>query len=505
MTQNKMIRCRYFESRTHQRSTARFCYSTMLVNPTLTKRMKTPIRLVVILSLSLMAACRAPKPADPSNTNDVAAQQTNSMASVPESPSTNSTAETEQLDVNDISFLWPVPKTKEDADALISLADAASDGPIMPPAIFKALIEMAKTVGVNGRTIQFPDASFEDPRTWKVAGIRVNPTALGTNPKALAIAEIPGIRLIVQPVTVNGDVATVNDFTMHVVFNFTQKGTPPKLFSPNKAAFGPIIQDLRSIKESMGIQTTGIPLQVHPGFSPDPKPLTGKLREFLKRHLASSQLDGQQQAAISFMGIPSRFEPWIFFKVKVDVAAATLTSIPVSGVFDSTNPESEMLSFANPDGQVVPEPQLPQAVTGVSTARLFPTVAAADFDNPISPGATNQLLQHFKVRDTMDIVANPQITSTLTTDCVSCHTESTRRNAMGNILSQPGTAFKPAVGISGVSEDVLPKDTWNLRNFGWGFNFHDGQTFHPTVSQRAANEAAESADYINKNYPPSAQ
>jgi hypothetical protein len=406
--------------------------------------------------------------------------------------------------VNDISFLFPVPKTKEDADQLISLVDMDSDGPIMPPAVFKALIEMAKTMGVNGRTIQFPDPSFEDPHTWKVAGIRVNPTALGTNPKALAMAEIPGIRLIVQPVTVNGDVATVNDFAMHVVFNFIQKG-PPKLFGPNKAEFVPIIQDLRSIKESMGVQTTGIPLQVHPGFSPDPKPLTDKLRELIKKHLASSQLDGQQQAAISFMGIPNRFEPWIFFKVKVDVATATLTSIPVSGVFDLTNPESEMLSFANPDGQVVPAPQLPQAVTGVSTARLFPTVAAADFDNPISPGATNQLLQHFKVRDTMDIVANPQITSTLTTDCVSCHTETTRRNAMGNVLSQPGTAFKPEAGISGVSEDVLPKDTWNLRNFGWGFNFHDGQTFHATVSQRAANEAAESADYINKNYPPSAQ
>lgn len=466
--------------------------------------MKISFRLVVLLSLGLMAACRAPKAAESSNTNDVAAHQTNSMASVPESPSTNSTAETEQLDVNDISFLFPVPKTKEDADQLISLVDMDSDGPIMPPAVFKALIEMAKTMGVNGRTIQFPDPSFEDPHTWKVAGIRVNPTALGTNPKALAMAEIPGIRLIVQPVTVNGDVATVNDFAMHVVFNFIQKG-PPKLFGPNKAEFVPIIQDLRSIKESMGVQTTGIPLQVHPGFSPDPKPLTDKLRELIKKHLASSQLDGQQQAAISFMGIPNRFEPWIFFKVKVDVATATLTSIPVSGVFDLTNPESEMLSFANPDGQVVPAPQLPQAVTGVSTARLFPTVAAADFDNPISPGATNQLLQHFKVRDTMDIVANPQITSTLTTDCVSCHTETTRRNAMGNVLSQPGTAFKPEAGISGVSEDVLPKDTWNLRNFGWGFNFHDGQTFHATVSQRAANEAAESADYINKNYPPSAQ
>jgi hypothetical protein len=480
----------------------------MLVNPTLNKRMKTPLRLAVLLSLGLMG-CRGPKVSEPTNVNVVAPSQPQPAASVIEPPNAQTNAETEPLDVNDISFLWPVPKTKVDADALISLADEVSDGPIMPPAIFKALIETAKTVNVDGRTIQFLDASFEDPKTWKVAGIRVNPTALGTNQKALAMAEIPGIRLIVQPVTVDGDVATVHDFAMHVVFNFIQPGTPPKLIAPNKAAFGPIVQDLRALKNSMAVQTSGMPLQVHPGFSPDPKPLTDKLREFLKKHLASIQLDRRQQSAISFMGIPGQFEPWIFFKVQVDVATGTLTRIPVSGVFDSTNPESEMLSFSNPDGQVEPEPQLPQAVTNVSTARLFPTVAATDFDNPLSPGATNQVLQHFKVRDTMDIVANPQIATTLTTDCVSCHTESTRRNAMGNVLSQPGTAFKPAAGISGVAEDVLPKDRWNLRNFGWGFNFTGGRGFpkgfQPTVSQRAANEAAESADYINKNYPPSTQ
>src|SRR5882757_6438845 len=208
----------------------------MLVNLILNNRMKISLRLVVFLSLGLMAGCRAPKAAESSNTNDVAAQQTNSMASVPGSPSTNSTAGTEPLDVNDISFLWPVPKTKADADELISLADAASDGPIMPPAIFNALIETAKTVNVDGVAIRFPDGSFEDPKTWKVAGIRVNPTALGTNPKALGLAEIPGIRLIVQPVTLNGGVATVHDFAMHVVFNYIQPGMPPKQAVPDKAA-----------------------------------------------------------------------------------------------------------------------------------------------------------------------------------------------------------------------------------------------------------------------------
>jgi hypothetical protein len=169
----------------------------MLANLTLNKRMKTPLRLAVLLSFGLMACC-ASKASDATNVNVVAPSQSQPTTSAIDSPSSQSTNAAEPLDVNDISFLWPVPKTKEDADALISLADSASDGPIMPLAIFKALIETAKTANVDGRTIGFPSLEFEDPKNWKVAGIRVNPTALGTNPKALAFAEVPGISRLLK-------------------------------------------------------------------------------------------------------------------------------------------------------------------------------------------------------------------------------------------------------------------------------------------------------------------
>lgn len=68
------------------------------------------------------------------------------------------------LDVNDISFLWPVPKTKTDAETLISLADEAADGPIMPLAVFKALMEKAKTVNVDGNLIRFPSPQLHSAR-----------------------------------------------------------------------------------------------------------------------------------------------------------------------------------------------------------------------------------------------------------------------------------------------------------------------------------------------------
>jgi hypothetical protein len=448
------------------------------------------------VSASLTASSQTP-PSPPLNANDVSASPT--VAGQTPSPP--------PLDVNDVSFLWPVPQTKADVDALISLADETSDGTILPDSVFKALMKKAKAVSVGNAAIRFPDPQFEDAKTWKVAGIRVNPTALGSNPQALGRAEVPGVRLIVQPVTIDADNehVHVHDFAAHVVFNYILPPQPGQPIKPDKEAFGKIVDDLRQIKKSLGAgqNTTGAELNVHPGFKGDPAPLTAKLKAIIKNRLGTKHLDKNQLAAISFMGIPGGFEPWIFFKVGVDTGSGTLVSIPVSGVFTQPQPESQMLSFLPSIRGAFPMPLKPSTVTQVSTSLLFPTVPANRLDEPLFPSATDQFAQRCKLRDVADLVANPKITNTTTTDCVSCHTETTRRNLIPNLTSQPGTAFALPNGISGVASVVVPKDRWNLRNFGWGFNFDgDAKGFIATVSQRAANEAAESADYINKNYPP---
>src|SRR5579863_2611832 len=112
----------------------------MLANLTFNKPMKTLLSVAAVLSFGLMAGC-ASKASDSTNITAVSTNQPQSTAAVTNSPDSQSTNAAEPLDVNDISFLWPVPKTKEDADGLISLADLDSDGPIMPPAIFKAIME----------------------------------------------------------------------------------------------------------------------------------------------------------------------------------------------------------------------------------------------------------------------------------------------------------------------------------------------------------------------------
>ncbi len=408
------------------------------------------------------------------------------------------------LDVNDVSFLWPVPQSAAEADALISLADQAADGPIMSDGLFKAL--MAEAVSVDG--ISFPDDQFKDPKHWKIAGIRINPTALGSHPAALAQAEVPGVRLIVQPVTTSGNDVEVHDFTIHVVFNYVMPLQPDQPVKPDRAAFGAILADVREIKRSLNLTLSPeqSKLQVHPGFAPNPAVLTGKLRELIRKHLSSPHLDSHQAGAISFMGIPGAFEPWVFFKVSVDTVNNKVNRTGISGNFTPAGPLSEVISFLpGGKGKVLPAMGPALSLPSTSTAALFPTLPQNQFQKPLFPNATDPATGHWQMRDIPDIVANPKIVNTRSTDCVSCHTETTRRLLIPGLSSQFGTAYAIPAGISEVAPSMLPMDRWNFRNFGWGFNFQGTanapEGFQPTVSQRAANEAAESADYINQHYP----
>jgi hypothetical protein len=414
------------------------------------------------------------------------------------------------LDINDVSFLWPVPQTKADVDALISLNDAGADGKIFPDILLGKLIDEAKTVGVGNDKINFPnEAEFKNPATWKVVGIRVNPSALGSNVAALTRGGIiPSIRLIVQPVTVSGNNFQIHDVTAHVVFLQTlPRPDKTKPFQPDNAAFGAVVRDIRDIKaflEKAGVRTKGRELDVHPGFRlaanrKDRNPVPGftdKLRGLLKTHLSSKRL-----GVISFMGIEGGFEPWIFFKVTVE--NGNLVREPISGNFSSSTNQapilSQMISFRS-GAKVDPAPVKDvNAMTqgfGISTSLLFPVNINSHLDDILFPGAPSEPAKSFKVRHVADFIANPFFRNTGNTDCVSCHTETTRRNTLG-LTATPGIAFKQPAGISKVATVVLPKDKWNLRDFGWGLNFFENRTFKATITQRAANEAAESADLIN--------
>jgi hypothetical protein len=413
-----------------------------------------------------------------------------------------SSARQESFDVNDLSYLWPVPKTAEDVKGLISGDAAGADGRRMwPEAVFKTLIATAPQIAVqgsSGKTFQISfkpfEQAFADPATWKVASFRVDGSAPGGHsPFVSVFGSTPQLRIVLQPVTIDGTGAVkVHDVTAHLAFSYTKPGPPPTpgVFPaavPDKDAFRAMLEDLRQLKaaSAAGGAATAGPLRVHPGLQARVPGFADKIKAFLVQRAAQGDLRD-----LAFMGIEPN-EPWIFFAMHKRA----------DGVFERVRPQSlggsdaQMLTFKG-GTHVMPVPATtnvsPKDKQGVATAPLFPLTPESAFGTPAVGSAARPTLQ-----DIPDIIANPRMAHVLNTDCVSCHTETTRRRLLKLPAGDGQFKYALPAGISGVDEGHLPSTRWNVRNFGWG---PAPGGVMPTISMRTANEAAEAAEFVNREY-----
>ncbi len=387
-----------------------------------------------------------------------------------------------KFDVNDISFLWPAPKSAADVQKLINITETGSDGAaFLPTPLLQQVLSTATTLKVqvpNGpeRVITL-GTGFDQPANWKIVSIRVDPAAPGTNPeiqKKSPVGVQPQVRLIVQPVTVAGGSVKINDFTAHLVFSFDNSPDGSK----QNASFAPVVSDLAAIKADLkakGTDTSGA-LGVHPGFTtPD---LTDKLRAFLKKHLKQSRL-----GAVAFMGTVESSEPWIFFAMAKGQ----------NGQF-AVAKGPQMFSRRD-SAPVFPIPQNNTfGAEGLSTSPLFGP--AVNLDALLFPNSADPRLKPLQLRDIPDAIANPDVCFFFNTDCVSCHSESTRRGLLKLAVGSGRLHYERPAGISGPNDALVPNDIWNVRNFGW-FPFKEPME---TVTLRTANEAAASVDFVNRIY-----
>jgi hypothetical protein len=402
-----------------------------------------------------------------------------------------------RFDVNDVAYLWPAPSSPADVNGLISGAEpvAGSALRLWPADAFELLLQTAQTTTVTssaGRPVSIDFAQFasefKQPETWKVVGFRVDPSAPGSHPSVIAqFGSTPQIRLILQPVTVKDGVVRVHDVTAHLAYSFIT-GLDPQTRLPiaNRQEFARIIADLTALKgqaDRAGATTAGS-LRVHPGLARRVPEFATNVRNFLTRHLAQAQL-----TEMAFMGTDPP-EPWVFF---------AMARRP-DGLFVPIGPPSlggqraQMLTFRG-GTPVMPAPRTTNidAASGVSTAPLFRSNAAA-----LLPTAALATAAHPLHSEVPDFIANPRLTTVRNTDCVSCHTESTRRLLLHLGPATDAIVFQREPNVSGVDPGHLPQDPWNLRNFGW-FQSRDG-VIHPTVTTRAGNEVADAVAFVNAEY-----
>lgn len=399
------------------------------------------------------------------------------------------------FDVNDVSYLWPPPTTAADLNSMINgnLSSADGKGRLWPETVFRLLLDTATSFTVEGSAGTFQirfdgfEKEFADPATWKLVGFRVDPSAPGGHAGFVSqFGSTPQLRLIYQPVTlVNGSV-TVHDVTAHLAFSYTKPSGSPFPAIPDRDAMLAIFDELHSLKlfaEAGGSKTSG-PLRVHPALAARVSGFVDRVRIFLPRAAAKGQLTD-----LAFMGIEPP-EPWIFFAMRRRVADGAFVRVASKAV-GGRDAQMLVLSGGTP---VMPQPttfNVP-GLGGVSTAPLFRPDAGTLLSTPAISVAGAPL--HHNIPD---IIANPTMAHVLNTDCVSCHTESTRRQILKISESDPKFRYAPPPGVSGVDDAHLPQSVWNVRNFGW---FTRAGKILPTISRRTANESAEAADFVNREY-----
>jgi hypothetical protein len=418
------------------------------------------------------------------------------------------------LSADDVSILFPAPTRAGDLANLIAVRDlttpdprdAAKRDPVWPETVFQQFLGIAASPAaqVAGTTIRIGlPAPAQSIGNWYVAGIRVDAGAPGLSDDIHGqFGQTPEIRLIVQPVTRNADgTPKVLDIAGHLIFDFSTQGQPAQTGCsprrvPDLQTFKRIVADVAAMRTKLAngqlgadkVTTSGVPLGTHPGLA-DATTASDMRQEiilFLQKYIsANPHLD-----AMAIAGLPNGAPaPWIFLSM-VEVPPDAVPSLPNGGFIPVNGPTLDGQQFAQmfqpvAEGfQVVPSPHTNNlnAITCKNAAvPANPPIAdrrgvatAAVFVNPAPPPDQAKAI--------LDVIADPVKSHFFNTDCVSCHTETQRAIDI----------LKPA-DIPGIDPAALPKDPWNVRNFGWS----PAGELQATVTRRTAAETAAVVAYIN--------
>src|SRR5262245_28783787 len=143
------------------------------------------------------------------------------------------------LDLNDVSFLFPLPKTLGSADELMSLAESGPKGALLPPTLQAALPKPLSN---------FPMTTVADVR---IVSARIDPCfgpSIGAPCK-------PQIRLAGQPRIASGSTVQTVDATVHLFYDLSD------------AELSAAVVRLRALKAMSPLETAYQPLGIHPVIS----------------------------------------------------------------------------------------------------------------------------------------------------------------------------------------------------------------------------------------------
>lgn len=341
-----------------------------------------------------------------------------------------------RLDLNDVSFLVPLPEPAR-VEAMLTLSSSGAMGPLLPRHLFDGLPLLVAD--------QKADALFDELR---IVSVRVDPCFPGATGECLS-----QVRLVAQPVFVDQGRLSTRDATVHLFYTL------------DEARFSSVVEQLFSMDELAGEMTNGA-LDVHPVLRRQglDGPYHGRLKAMVLEACGHATL-----SRVAFMTVDSTGTLWRFgaFDVERGVLQPELIprlpSLVVQGV-----QELGTESFRN--GALLPAAPDDRLDTLLSERALRLADART-----VSSAITSALrLEH------------PGRSSPRSVDCASCHVASRARSHAEQSLQLDTSAHPDVFAAEGFElrrADEAGDDPKALRAFGY-------LGAKSAFSQRTINESA---------------
>ena len=412
------------------------------------------------------------------------------------------------FDVNDVAYLFPKIQGINEASPRIAADELTQDGQaFIPDSVFRPILEFSEKIRPGNLR-----ANALNRASWRLQSFRFDPCApLDASFRSLSFAQMAQghdkedcqieIRTIMQPMEPLGVFAGsghVADVSMHLTYRLGQGSSSPVLSR--------LIEELKSLKilsEALpNGRTSGVPLGRHPGLYAElvaggaERAFADRVKSFLQRNVSATKL-----IRVTFSAVDSSTSTrWVFFGGSVAVVAGaavwTPAALPTESGVESIEYHPDHVRSGT---AIIPLPST------LSTNPLF-TPSSVGRGVAINPtfgvGSSGQTLPIAEAQAIINQIENPTETNIFNTDCVSCHTTTSRAFTLGipatGVPDRPrgitGYALAPAYSLRDIQQrnntEGLQTNLWNVRNFGW----FDWQA---TVSNRTVNEAMASALYIN--------
>lgn len=369
----------------------------------------------------------------------------------------------DQLDVNDISILYPLPTTKEEALKAVGLEAKGPLGSLLPRDMFGPISKRLNEVknSSNG-TGELPDAGDLAYERWRISSVRFDPCFPRVEFDISDASCRPQIRLVAMPLkfvnSSNGITTFFEDQALHMLYE------PPVAL--RKEERKKMLDELVRLKNKhASIQsanpTLGYPLSIHPAFkNQSDGDFARDVKEFILKFCGKDRLVHVAQMQTVSVSI------WNFFAM--NVVDGKLKTIPIA----TLKGNAAMQTSVGGGGRfgLRPEGINPASYHGINTEVGF--MDDADAKKHVIP---------------TEFLNNPFKSNVGNVDCASCHQA---QNIDANLIDKKliPTPLSPVAGATMVVARQAGS-SWQVHNFNWS-----------GISKRAVNESAVIASVLNKKF-----